>query len=372
MPTPTPIIEADKFADPLLDSFWKDMWIATAVHNTEIYRKVFRCIPDDLVTSWASYKAFANHAEKFNKIPTDVTPDNHDPTKVTHDGPGTHGAGGGGSGGGIVGQEGVGPNEGTATRASDIVDGHPLDRLKSNGSSNSSASSLHHILDPTSGPTGAGHKHTASRATDGPQKREGHGSGGGGSGGGNVEGKNKRPSGPNEAWQEWEKEEMEILLEEVRGHLGETRRRGRVSVPVRALIVRSFAFCDMCLTVVYPTRFLESEDAANNFLFNVSLLSVAVKSYPADSTFYLLLTDYSRTKFSPCLFTIRARPNQDPRIRTRLRCLAIRVDLFGLDFLAYPYNSNYIFCIARCAAVFRFLASSCSSTFDLYCCMHHV
>ena len=224
MPTPTPIIEADKFADPLLDSFWKDMWIATAVHNTEIYRKVFRCIPDDLVTSWASYKAFANHAEKFNKVPTDITPDDHEPTKVTHDGPGTHGAGGGGSGGGIVGQEGVGPNEGTATRQSDIVNGHPLDRLKSNGSSNSSASSLHHILDPTEGPAGSGHRHTASRATDGPQKREGHGSGGGGSGGGNVEGKNKRPSGPNEAWQEWEKEEMEILLEEIRGHLGESRR----------------------------------------------------------------------------------------------------------------------------------------------------
>jgi hypothetical protein len=127
---------------------------------------------------------------------------------------------------------------------------------------------------------------------------------------------------------------MEILLEEVRGHLGETTRRGRVSGLARALIVRSFAFCDMCLTVVYPTRFLESEDAANNFLFNVSLLSVANKSYQADSTFYLLLTDYSRTRFSPCLFTIRARPNQDPRIRTRLRYLAIPVDLFGLDFLA--------------------------------------
>jgi phospholipase D1/2 len=244
MPTPTPIIEADKFADPLVDSFWKDQWIATAVHNTEIYRKVFRCTPDDLVTSWASYKAFANHAEKFNKVPTDVADPGHEPTKVTHDGPGTHGAGGGGSGGGIVGQEGVEQGEGTAVRKSDIVDGHPSDRVKSNASSASSASG--HFASGIASGFGAGggagagkktgHRQTGSQSTgqgSGSHKREGHGSGGGGSGGGNVEGKNKKPSGPNEAWAEWEKEEMEILLEEVRGHLGECDRfRSIVSFPL--------------------------------------------------------------------------------------------------------------------------------------------
>ncbi|OXG99122.1 phospholipase D, partial [Cryptococcus neoformans A1-35-8] len=49
----------------------------------------------------------------------------------------------------------------------------------------------------------------------------------------------KKASGPDEGWAEWEKEEMELLLNEVKGHL-----------------------------VIYPNRFLEGEDLANNFLFN--------------------------------------------------------------------------------------------------------
>jgi len=44
MPTPTPKINPNRFHDPLDERFWKDMWVAVAVHNTEIYRKVFRCI----------------------------------------------------------------------------------------------------------------------------------------------------------------------------------------------------------------------------------------------------------------------------------------------------------------------------------------
>jgi len=47
------------------------------------------------------------------------------------------------------------------------------------------------------------------------------------------------PSKADEPLHAWEREEMEKLLNELRGHL-----------------------------VVYPHRFLEDEDAANNFLFN--------------------------------------------------------------------------------------------------------
>jgi phospholipase D1/2 len=50
MPTPTPKINPNRFHDPLDERFWKDMWVAVAVHNTEIYRKVFRCI----VSGWCS------------------------------------------------------------------------------------------------------------------------------------------------------------------------------------------------------------------------------------------------------------------------------------------------------------------------------
>lgn len=33
MPTPTPEIQPEAFNDPLDEKFWKDMWIAVAVHN---------------------------------------------------------------------------------------------------------------------------------------------------------------------------------------------------------------------------------------------------------------------------------------------------------------------------------------------------
>lgn len=33
LPTPTPKIDPDGFADPVCDEFWKDVWVASAVHN---------------------------------------------------------------------------------------------------------------------------------------------------------------------------------------------------------------------------------------------------------------------------------------------------------------------------------------------------
>lgn len=33
LPTPTPKIDPDMFADPVCDEFWKDVWVASAVHN---------------------------------------------------------------------------------------------------------------------------------------------------------------------------------------------------------------------------------------------------------------------------------------------------------------------------------------------------
>jgi phospholipase D1/2 len=48
LPTPAPIIDPHGFDDPVCDEFFKDVWISTAVHNTEIYRQVFHAVPDDL------------------------------------------------------------------------------------------------------------------------------------------------------------------------------------------------------------------------------------------------------------------------------------------------------------------------------------
>ena len=180
MPTPTPKINPNRFHDPLDDRFWKDMWVAVAVHNTEIYRKVFRCVPDDLVTTWAAYKAFANHAEKFNRAPEHVAKGGDEPPKVVHGGPGTHGAGGGGSGGGAVGQG----QEKSSSPKNEKGSG-TTDKLK-DGVSGMGAPSVN--------------PETASKG-EGKHSRE--------------------PSGPNDPWAQWERDEMEDLLNEVRGHLGE-------------------------------------------------------------------------------------------------------------------------------------------------------
>jgi len=183
VPTPTPEINPNRFHDPLDERFWKDMWVASAVHNTEIFRKVFRCVPDDLVTSWASYKAFANHAEKFNRTPEDVAGAGiTEPVKVVHDGPGTHGAGGGGSGGGVIGEGG---EQASTKRSPDV-----------------GASKSYDSPTPTVGRS-PGVESTSTFSSD----------------------KERKPSGPDEAWHEWEREEMEELLGQIRGHLGKSTSR---------------------------------------------------------------------------------------------------------------------------------------------------
>ncbi|KAJ7147560.1 phospholipase D [Mycena crocata] len=76
LPTPRPKVDPDAFEDPICDEFWKNVWVASATHNTEIYRKVFHAIPDDLVTTWKQYKEFVVHHERMNKPPRDsATPE---------------------------------------------------------------------------------------------------------------------------------------------------------------------------------------------------------------------------------------------------------------------------------------------------------
>ncbi|GAA6057144.1 hypothetical protein JCM3770_004845 [Rhodotorula araucariae] len=113
IPTAAPKIDAYGFADPLVDNFYKDVWLAAAVRNTQIYRKVFRCMPDDLVQTWKQYREFQNWAERHNKAPKNVVPAGDEPPHSNPAGhSGQHGAGGGGSGGGAMGQGG---NEGGKT-----------------------------------------------------------------------------------------------------------------------------------------------------------------------------------------------------------------------------------------------------------------
>jgi len=239
MPTPTPKINPNRFHDPLDETFWKDMWVATAVHNTEIFRKVFRCIPDDLVTTWAAYKAFANHAEKFNRAPEDVAQGGSDePPKVVHGGPGTHGAGGGGSGGGAVGQ---GKDGNAQNGEKEKHEG----KIKAVGVNVTAGSSL----------KGGGTSDDGSSTT---------GSALGGGAGGSAK-HAKEASGPSDPWAQWEREEMEELLNEVRGHLGECS-----DDAVHTALRNIGAEGGLLTPVLYSTRFLEQEDTAGQFLFQVS------------------------------------------------------------------------------------------------------
>ncbi|KAF8349296.1 phospholipase D, partial [Amanita rubescens] len=71
VPTSRPQVDPDIFEDPLADAFWKDVWLASAEHNTRIYRKVFHAVPDDTVATWKQYKDFILHHARMNRTVKD-------------------------------------------------------------------------------------------------------------------------------------------------------------------------------------------------------------------------------------------------------------------------------------------------------------
>ncbi|KAF9172501.1 hypothetical protein BGX21_000292 [Mortierella sp. AD011] len=50
--------------DPLHDDFYESWWKRVANQNTEIFREVFHCVPDQTVQSWDDYKAFVPDPKK--------------------------------------------------------------------------------------------------------------------------------------------------------------------------------------------------------------------------------------------------------------------------------------------------------------------
>lgn len=66
MPKIPPPVDPYCFKDPLDDDFYHDIWLATAERNTKLFREVFRCQPDDEVTTWREYKDFTTYAERFS------------------------------------------------------------------------------------------------------------------------------------------------------------------------------------------------------------------------------------------------------------------------------------------------------------------
>lgn len=58
-------LDNDCMRDPLNDSFFEDTWRRIANNNTDIFRRVFRCNPDTLVTNWHEYTQYVAYAERF-------------------------------------------------------------------------------------------------------------------------------------------------------------------------------------------------------------------------------------------------------------------------------------------------------------------
>lgn len=188
LPAATLEIDPERFKDPVDDSFYVDYWLTCAVHNTQIFRKVFKCVPDDTVTTWAEYKAFCSWADRLARS-------------------GKFGA-----------KESRSERDAQAHSAPGANVGGPAGQVKTRDSS-SADSGKQQAYDEANIPS------TLKEAPS-PEPPA--------AGGKEKEKKEKEVEG----FSMRELEQMEALLEEVRGHL-----------------------------VLHPTRFLEAEDYSNNFLF---------------------------------------------------------------------------------------------------------
>ncbi|KAG8849555.1 Phospholipase D1 [Tulasnella sp. 330] len=207
LPVPAGEIDPYGFEDPLDEAFFMDTWMTTAVHNTEIYRKVFHCTPDDMVTTWKQYKEFLQFQERLNKPPKDAPPNAPHVGRVPSEG---------GTAGEEVGVPNTHPDGKMDPNLSVAADEHvPAPRAKS--PIESEVSGTKSDLVPSNSRRSAADQSTGSH----------------------QEHRRRRATNFDEPLEQWERDEFEGLLEGVKGHL-----------------------------VVFPTRFLEGEDTANNFLFN--------------------------------------------------------------------------------------------------------
>lgn len=58
-------ITKDCMRDPADANFMDEIWNRAARNNTKIYRRVFRCMPDSEVSTWAEYRDYVEYGERF-------------------------------------------------------------------------------------------------------------------------------------------------------------------------------------------------------------------------------------------------------------------------------------------------------------------
>lgn len=61
----TKFVDPYCFQDPLDPEFYEDLWYEIARKNTDIFRLIFHCQPDDTVRSWSTYMQFMKLAKGF-------------------------------------------------------------------------------------------------------------------------------------------------------------------------------------------------------------------------------------------------------------------------------------------------------------------
>jgi len=59
-----PLTADEVVMDPLHDDFYEGWWTRVAKSNTEIFREVFHCVPDNNIENWDQYKAFVPDPKK--------------------------------------------------------------------------------------------------------------------------------------------------------------------------------------------------------------------------------------------------------------------------------------------------------------------
>lgn len=58
-------ITKDCMRDPVCSSFMDGVWGKAARNNTKLYRRVFRCMPDSEVSTWAEYREYVEYGERL-------------------------------------------------------------------------------------------------------------------------------------------------------------------------------------------------------------------------------------------------------------------------------------------------------------------
>lgn len=60
-------INKDCMRDPVNSNFIDEVWNRVARNNTKLYRRVFRCMPDSAVSTWAEYREYVDYGKRFKE-----------------------------------------------------------------------------------------------------------------------------------------------------------------------------------------------------------------------------------------------------------------------------------------------------------------